>query len=77
MHAELSDVLLFFLSQFLFFLISLFGGLFFGFLGVFCVFVFFLVPHLQHVEFLWLGLESELHLLASATARATRDPNKV
>ena len=37
----------------------------------------FLGPHLQHMEVLTLGVESELHLLAFATATATSNPSLV
>ena len=36
-------------------------------------FLFFLGPHLQHMEIPRLGVESELQLLATATATATTD----
>ena len=35
----------------------------------------FLGPHPRHMEVPRLGVESELHLLAYATARATPDPS--
>ena len=41
------------------------------------VFLFFLGPHLQHMEVPRLGVESELHLLAYATATAIHDPRYV
>ena len=37
---------------------------------------FFLGPHLWHMEIPWLGVESELHLQAYATATATPDPSQ-
>ena len=37
----------------------------------------FLGPHLQHMEVLSLGVESELWLPASATATATWDPSRI
>ena len=40
--------------------------------GYFFVFNFFLWLHLQHMEVPRLGIESELHLLAYATAAATQ-----
>ena len=40
-------------------------------------FSFFLGPHLQHMEVPRLGVESELHLLAYATATAIHDPRYV
>ena len=41
--------------------------------GLYYVFFFFLGPHLWHMEVLRLGMESELQLLAYATATATPD----
>ena len=43
----------------------------------FLLFFFFLGPHLQHMEILELGVESELQLPACATAMATQDPSWV
>ena len=40
-------------------------------------FFFFLWPYLQYMEIPRLGVESELQLLAYATATATRDPSRV
>ena len=40
-------------------------------------FFFFLWPHLQHMEILRLGAESELQLLAYTTATATQDPSRI
>ena len=40
---------------------------------VFFIFFFFLGPHLQHMELPGLGVESELQLLAFATATAMPD----
>ena len=40
-------------------------------------FLFFLGPHLQHMEVSRLGVELELQLLAYATATAMRDPSHV
>ena len=37
----------------------------------------FLGPHLQPMEVLRLGVESELQLLADTTATATRDPSRI
>ena len=34
-------------------------------------------PHLQHMEFFRLGVESELQLLAYATATVTQDPSHI
>ena len=42
----------------------------------FLFFVFFLGPLLQHMEFSMLGVESELQLLAYATAIETSDPSR-
>ena len=41
------------------------------------LFFFFLGPHLCHMEFPWLGVESELQLPAYTTATATWDPSHV
>ena len=40
----------------------------------FFFFFFFLGPHPQHMDVPKLGVESQLHLLACATAIATPDP---
>ena len=47
--------------------------LFFSFFFFFC----FLVPQVQHMKFPRLGVKSELHLLAYATATATQDLSHV
>ena len=38
---------------------------------------FFLKPHLRHIEVSSLGVQSELQLLAYATATATWDPSHI
>ena len=43
----------------------------------FFLFLFFLGLHLQHMKVYRLGVKSELHLLAYATATATPDPSGV
>ena len=53
-----------------------FSGLWTSFLFLFFSF-FFLGPHPQHTEVPRLGVESDLQLLAYATATATPDPNLV
>jgi len=45
--------------------------------GFFCLFALFLGPHSKHMEIPRLGVESELQLLAYATATATPDPSHV
>ena len=42
-----------------------------------CVCVCFLGPHLQHMEVLRLGVESELYLLAYTTTIPMQDPSRV
>ena len=41
------------------------------------IFLFFLWPHLQHMEVPWLGVKSELQLQAYTTAIATLDPSHI
>ena len=38
---------------------------------------FFIGPHLQHMEVLWLGVKSQLQLPAYATATSMQDPSSV
>ena len=46
-------------------------------LTLFCLFVFFLWPHLQHIEDPRLGVELELQLPANAIATEMQDPGRV
>ena len=47
------------------------------YLFIYFYYYFFLEPYLQHMEVPRLGVESELKLLAYATATATRDPSHI